>query len=136
MPNLSVITIAGHVGRDAELKKTDQGIPYCTFSIAVNHRTDKELTTWYNVTVWRKYAEILAPVIPALAMTLQRVMLLLPVASNVRKLRNSGARTYHFRQPGGKPPPIPLWCYGKMIIRSKPWTHHWIMIQIAPGWRS
>lgn len=59
------ITIAGNVGRDAEIRYTPAGVAVCDFSMAVNKVTGKgesrkEKTTWFKVVVWRDYAEAMA----------------------------------------------------------------------------
>lgn len=58
------ITIVGNVGRDPELRYTQNGVAVCDFSVAVNERwTDRntdeqrEKTTWFRVTCWRGLAE-------------------------------------------------------------------------------
>ena len=61
MPNLSVITLAGHLGRDAELKQVGKH-PVCEFSIAVSHKRGEEKSTaWYRAQVWGERGEKLAP---------------------------------------------------------------------------
>jgi len=64
------VTIVGNVGRDAELKYTQQGIALLKFSVAVNKTIGKgsekrQTTTWFNVTLWRDRAEALSPYITA-----------------------------------------------------------------------
>ncbi|MBN2469649.1 MAG: single-stranded DNA-binding protein [Anaerolineae bacterium] len=55
--------IVGNVGRDPELRYTPDGTAVCDFSVAVNRRwtgsdgEQKEKTTWFRVTCWRKLAE-------------------------------------------------------------------------------
>ena len=49
------IIIAGHMGRDPEMRYTGDGTPVTTLSVAVNN-WDKS-TTWFRVTAWRKVAE-------------------------------------------------------------------------------
>lgn len=56
--------IVGNVGRDAQLRYTQSGIPVCDFSVAVTRRTGRrddpdrtEKTSWYKVTCWRQLAE-------------------------------------------------------------------------------
>ena len=57
------IVIAGNVGRDPELRYTSDGTAVCDFSVAVNKRwtgadgEQKEKTTWFRVTAWRRLAE-------------------------------------------------------------------------------
>jgi single-strand DNA-binding protein len=61
---LNKVMLIGHLGRDPELKFTEKGTAYCTFSIATTesykdengNKIDK--TEWHNIVVWRKLAEI------------------------------------------------------------------------------
>ena len=60
MPNLSTITIAGHLGRDAELKDA-KGNSLCEFSVAVSKKVRGEKSTaWYRCTLWGKRGEAVA----------------------------------------------------------------------------
>lgn len=57
------ITIVGHLGRDAELRYSGQGTPFCKFSLATTERRrgdgdEGELTTWFSITVFGRLAEI------------------------------------------------------------------------------
>jgi single-strand DNA-binding protein len=52
-----VLTISGNLGRDPELKTTDQS-QVASFSVGV--RTGKDETTWVNCSVWGKRAETVA----------------------------------------------------------------------------
>ena len=55
--------VVGHLGRDPEMRYTQDGVPVTNFSVATNERwTDRdgqpqERTTWFRVTAWRKMAE-------------------------------------------------------------------------------
>lgn len=53
------IILVGNLGRDPELRYTSKGDPVASFSLATNARkgADKEVTTWFRVTVWGKQAE-------------------------------------------------------------------------------
>jgi single-strand DNA-binding protein len=56
------LIIVGHVGRDPEFKYTSDGVPVCTFSVAVSKVTGRgeqrsQKTTWFRVTLWRDRAE-------------------------------------------------------------------------------
>jgi single-strand DNA-binding protein len=54
------ITIAGNVGKDAELRRTGGGDPVLNFSVAVEDRSSKEKATfWFDVSVWGKRGETL-----------------------------------------------------------------------------
>lgn len=61
MPNLSTITIAGHIGRDADIKSAG-GSAVCEFSVAVTtKRKDGDSTAWYRCQLWGTRGEKLAP---------------------------------------------------------------------------
>jgi len=57
------VQIAGHLGRDVELKYTPKGTAVAELSVAVNRKWSdesgekKEETTWVNVTAWGRTAE-------------------------------------------------------------------------------
>lgn len=57
------LTIAGTVGKDAVLRKTNNGDAVLGFSIAVDNGKDKNgnkrETTWVNCSIWGKRAESL-----------------------------------------------------------------------------
>jgi len=60
LPNLSSITIAGHLGRDAELKNVGDS-QVCSFSVAVTkRRKGNESTAWYACQLWGTRGERLA----------------------------------------------------------------------------
>ena len=54
---MNSITIAGIVGKDAELKILQDGNHIASFSIADSQGKDK--TTWWNVSLWGRKAESL-----------------------------------------------------------------------------
>ena len=55
------LTLAGRIGRDAELRQTPTGKSVCGFSVAVDVRRGAEkTTTWVSCTLWEKRAEALA----------------------------------------------------------------------------
>jgi single-strand DNA-binding protein len=56
---LNNITIAGGLGRDAELKYLNNGDPICNFSVADSQGRDKG-TIWWNCTLFGKRGEALA----------------------------------------------------------------------------
>lgn len=59
MPNYHQTTIVGHLGRDVETRHTASGDMVANFSVAVTEKWgDKETTTWYRVTAWKKLAEV------------------------------------------------------------------------------
>jgi single-strand DNA-binding protein len=60
------VILVGHVGQDVELKYTPSGVAVATFSLATSESwkdqdgSKQEKTTWHNIVVWRKLAEIAA----------------------------------------------------------------------------
>lgn len=60
---LCKIMLIGHLGKDPEMKYTQQGTPVTTFSLAVSRTfktgdgQSKEETEWFRVNAWRKLAE-------------------------------------------------------------------------------
>jgi len=60
------ITIIGNLGGDPQERKTPDGTPVTSFSVATNKRwTDgsgeqQERTVWFRVTAWRRLAETCA----------------------------------------------------------------------------
>ena len=56
---MNVITIAGGLGRDAEIKYLNNGDPICNFSVADSQGRDKG-TIWWNCTLFGKRGEALA----------------------------------------------------------------------------
>jgi len=55
--SLAVITVSGHLGRDAELRYTSGGQPILSFSVAASHyqgtgEQRTEHTDWYAVTLF------------------------------------------------------------------------------------
>lgn len=56
------ITVAGRVGRDAELRRTQSGDAVCSFTVAVDQRDGRAKTTnWWRCTIWGKRGESLQP---------------------------------------------------------------------------
>jgi single-strand DNA-binding protein len=61
---LSKIILIGNLGKDPEMKYTQQGTPVTSFNVAVGRVSksadgqNKEETDWYRVSAWRKLAEI------------------------------------------------------------------------------
>ena len=54
------VTIAGRIGRSAELRRTQGGDAVASFSVAVDDRTGKDkATVWFDCSVWGKRAESL-----------------------------------------------------------------------------
>ena len=62
MGNLAKAQIIGRLGRDVELKYSQQGVAVATFSVATNERTTRngetqEKVLWWRVTAFNKLAE-------------------------------------------------------------------------------
>jgi single-strand DNA-binding protein len=57
---MNSITIAGQLGRDAEVRQLNNGDPVCAFSLADSQGRDKP-TIWWNCSLFGKRAESLAP---------------------------------------------------------------------------
>ena len=53
------ITIAGTVGKDAEVRSLSSGQNVANFSVAVSEGRDKP-TTWFECSLWGKRGEVLA----------------------------------------------------------------------------
>lgn len=52
------ITVAGHIGKDAEYKTTQGGDQFCRFSVPGSTGfSDRQQTIWFDVTKWGKGAE-------------------------------------------------------------------------------
>ena len=52
------LIIVGNLGRDPELRKTQDGTPVTTISVAVNRKQDgQKVTHWYSVSLWNGNAE-------------------------------------------------------------------------------
>ena len=56
------ISIAGNIGKDAEVRRTGDGTAVAGWSVAVEDRGGKEKRTyWFDVSLWGKRGEALAP---------------------------------------------------------------------------
>lgn len=59
---MKVITIAGTIGKDAEVRRTQSGDAIAGWSVAVNSRDGgQEQTTWFDCSLFGKRGEALAP---------------------------------------------------------------------------
>ncbi len=59
---MQTIVIAGKLGADAVLRKTQNGDSVCSFSVAVDQRDGRDKSTnWWRVSLWGKRGEGLAP---------------------------------------------------------------------------
>lgn len=58
------LTIAGNIGKSAELRTIGSGEKVASFSVAVDDGFgDKKRTLWFDVSIWGKRAETLAPML-------------------------------------------------------------------------
>ena len=58
---MQTIVVAGKLGKDAELRKTQSGDSVLGFSVAVDQRDGRDKSTnWYRVSLWGKRGEALA----------------------------------------------------------------------------
>lgn len=64
---MQITIIAGNVGKDAELRNTQGGDQFASFSVAVDNGKDgqgnRRDSTWWDCTIWGKRATSLAPFI-------------------------------------------------------------------------
>ena len=62
MPSKATVNLVGHAGRDGELKYSQSGMALYSFSVATSEyqgRDREPATTWWEVTVFGKFAETL-----------------------------------------------------------------------------
>jgi single-strand DNA-binding protein len=65
MASLAKIMLIGNLGRDAEMKYSNNGTPLLEFSIATNEKWNdrsggmQEHTQWFRITLWGRQAETL-----------------------------------------------------------------------------
>jgi len=58
---MQILTVAGKLGRDSELRRTQGGDAVLSFTVAVDQRNGRDKTTnWYRVSLWGKRGESLA----------------------------------------------------------------------------
>ena len=61
MVNYNRVILAGNMTRDPELRFTNDGIPVCSFGIAVNRvRSRSEEVDFFNISAWRELGETIA----------------------------------------------------------------------------
>lgn len=59
MPNYNHMQIIGHLGRDPEIRYTQDSKAVANFSVAVSEKYGtNESTEWFSVVAWEKKAEI------------------------------------------------------------------------------
>lgn len=57
---MNIITVAGNIGKDAEIRNMPNGDPVASFSVADSQGRDKP-TIWWNCQLFGKRAQALAP---------------------------------------------------------------------------
>ncbi len=60
---MNKVFLIGNLTRDPELRTTSQGVPVCSFGIAVNRRKSangQQETDFFSVTAWRQLGELCA----------------------------------------------------------------------------
>ena len=61
MVNYNRVVLAGNLTRDPELRFTNDGIPVCSFGLAVNRvRSRSEEVDFFNISAWRELGETIA----------------------------------------------------------------------------
>ena len=65
MSGVNQITIVGHVGADPDLRFSENNMPYCRFSVAVNEQWTKdgerkERVTWFPCIAFNGLSEVIA----------------------------------------------------------------------------
>lgn len=58
--NINKSVLGGRLTADVELKQTPNGVPVCTFTIAVNRKGNREETDFINCVAWRNTAEFIS----------------------------------------------------------------------------
>ena len=61
--NFNKVILGGRLTHNPEQKQTSDGVPVCSFRIAVNRKYQKgkdAITDFFNVTAWRSSAEFVA----------------------------------------------------------------------------
>ena len=61
MVNFNRVVLAGNLTRDPELRFTNDGIPVCSFGLAVNRvRSRSEEVDFFDISAWRELGETIA----------------------------------------------------------------------------
>ncbi len=61
MVSFNRVMLAGNLTKDPELRFTQNGVPVCGFSVAVNRvRSKSEAVDFFNVSAWRELGETIA----------------------------------------------------------------------------
>lgn len=57
---MNVIAVTGNMTADPELKTTPNGVPVCSFTVAVRRPNTKDKTDFINCVAWRSCAEFIS----------------------------------------------------------------------------
>lgn len=57
--NFNKVMLGGRLVAEPELKQTPNGIPVCSFSLAVNRKANRQETDFISCVAWRQAAEFL-----------------------------------------------------------------------------
>ena len=62
MASMNRVILAGNITRDPEIRFTGQGVPVCSFGLAVNRvrSKDKDAVDFFDVSAWRELGENVA----------------------------------------------------------------------------
>ena len=56
---MNKIILCGNVGKQPEIKQTNNGKSVISFSLAVKRKYQKDITEWFNCVAWNKTAELI-----------------------------------------------------------------------------
>lgn len=104
---MNVITIAGQLGRDIEIRYTPNGKAVGNFSVADSQGRDKP-TIWWNCQIWDKRAEALAPyLLKGQAVTVTGAVSEREYEKDGQKRKAMDVRVTDVALQGGKPEAAP-----------------------------
>lgn len=104
---MNVITIAGQLGRDIEIRYTPNGKAVGNFSVADSQGRDKP-TIWWNCQIWDKRAEALAPyLLKGQAVTVTGTVSEREYEKDGQKRKAMDVRVTDVALQGGKPESAP-----------------------------
>ena len=55
---MNIIFLTGNVGKDPEVKTTQNGVKVATFSLATTEHTKEPKTIWHNIVMFNKMADV------------------------------------------------------------------------------
>lgn len=58
--NLNKVILGGRITSDIELKQTQDGVPVCSFSVAVARKSKENKSDFINCVAWRNNAEFIS----------------------------------------------------------------------------